>query len=215
MLNTAIEDYLKLIYELGNDAPEPYVKNAKLAGHLGYTIQSVNEMIKRMDRMKLVTYKPYKGVRLTKKGHDEALRMIRAHRIWEVFLSSKLGLPWEALHDEAEKLEHATSAQVLNRLYDYLNKPQYCNHGNPIPDENGEIAHAYNKTLFSKQEGETFVVKRVMDYKPLLTHLNKLDLSLHDRLEIIEKDTFSKTIKVLKNNKTIVVSQNVAEMIFG
>ena len=214
-MNTAIEDYLKLIYELENDGNDHYVKNATLVDHLGYTVQSVNEMIKKMDRMKLVTYKPYLGVQLTKKGRDEALRMIRAHRIWEVFLSNKLGLSWEALHDEAEKLEHATSSEVLDRLYAFLGRPKYCNHGNPIPDENGQIAPTYKKSLFSVNKGETFDIKRVMDYKPLLNHLNKLNLSLNDRLTIIEKDSFSKTIQVLKNDEVISVSQNVAEMIFG
>ena len=214
-MNTAVEDYLKLIYELQSETKDGYIKNAKLADHLGYTVQSVNEMIKRMDRKRLVNYQPYQGVKLTNKGRNEALRMIRAHRIWEVFLSDKLGLSWEEIHDEAEKLEHATSSSILDKLYDYLNQPKYCKHGNPIPDKEGKLAPAYNKTLFSQNVGERIVVKRVVDYKPLLKHLNRLDIRLNDHLQIIEKDDFAKTVKIVKNNRDITVSQTIAEMIFG
>ncbi len=213
-MNPAVEDYLKMIYEFESDRKDQYVKNARLAEQFGYTIQSINEMIKRLKGMGLVEYKPYRGVRLTDKGRKEALKLVRAHRIWEVFLSDKLGLPWEALHDEAEKLEHAVSEAVLERLYAFLGRPEYCNHGNPIPDQTGHMAPTYKKSLFSSSVGETVVIKRVVDYKPLLNHLNKLDLSLNDQVRILEKDTFAKLIKVDKNGELITISQTIAETIY-
>ena len=214
-MNQAEEDYLKLIYELHGEFDEPFIKSSDLAEKFGYTIQSVNEMIKRMDRKGLLKFQPYKGVRLTEKGEAEALRMIRAHRIWEVFLSEKLGLSWEALHDEAEKLEHATSPLVLQRLYEYLGHPEYCNHGNPIPDADGNMKKEALVALHDAEASKQFRILRVMDHKPLLKYLNQLSLSLNDLVKIVEKDSFGGIVKIKKDDTVHHLSKNVASMIFG
>ncbi len=214
-MNAAVEDYLKLIYELEQEYPNEYIKNATLANHFGYTLQSVNEMIKRMESKRFLTYKPYKGVRLSEKGKKEALRMIRAHRLWEVFLSDKLGLSWESLHEEAEKLEHSTSDRILGMLYEYLKRPQYCKHGNPIPDEKGRLPTAYRQSLASMKAGVALEIRRVVDHKPLLHHLNTLGLGLGDTVEVLEKDGFSELITIRKDGQPLTLSYHVASMIYG
>jgi DtxR family Mn-dependent transcriptional regulator len=214
-LNQAIEDYIKLIYELELRSSEPYIKTKMIADHFSYTVQSVNEMIKKLDEKKLINFKPYKGIKLTKKGKLEALRMIRAHRIWEVFLSDKLGLSWELLHEEAEKLEHVMSDDVLDRLYDYLGQPKACKHGNPIPTKEGYIPSLDYTTLWDHPVHEQFTVKRVLDQKPLLVFLANHQIKLEDQIEIMTKEPITKLLTIKHKNLTITLSQVIAESIYG
>lgn len=214
-MNRAEEDYIKLIHELHDETKEPLIKGATLAEQFDFTLQSVNEMLKRLEKKGYLTYMPYKGVKLTSMGRQEAVRLIRAHRIWEVFLAQKLGLPWEALHQEAERLEHASSAEVVERLHQYLGHPQYCHHGNPIPNADGSMAKMYRSSLLEASLNQAFEVKRVLDHKPLLKHLNQLNIQLHDVLKVIEKDDFAGIIKVEKETQVMMISHAVARMIFG
>ncbi len=215
LMNKAEEDYLKMIYELNTSQSAPYIKTSYLADKFGYTAQSVNEMVKRMAQKDLLVFEPYKGVKLTATGQKEALRMIRAHRLWEVFLHEKLELGWESLHEEAERLEHATSDEVLERLYVYLDKPAYCQHGNPIPDKHGHVAKETHQSLFDAQEKQYFTVKRVLDYKHLLEYLNTIDLSIGDKVYVEFTDRFGGIVHIQKDGIRIPVGKNVAEMIYG
>ncbi len=214
-MNRAEEDYIKLIHELHDETKDPLIKGATLAEQFDFTLQSVNEMLKRLEKKGYLTYIPYKGVKLTASGRQEAIRLIRAHRIWEVFLAQKLGLPWEALHQEAERLEHASSEEVIERLHGYLGRPQYCHHGNPIPNAEGTMAKMYRTSLLEAALKRPFEVKRVLDHKPLLKHLNQLDIQLHDVLTVLEKDDFAGTLTLEKNAHTMTISYAVARMIFG
>lgn len=214
-MNRAEEDYIKLIHELHDETKEPFIKGATLAEQFEFTLQSVNEMLKRLEKKGYLTYTPYKGVKLTSVGRQEAIRLIRAHRIWEVFLAQKLGLPWEALHQEAERLEHASSDEVIERLHQYLGYPQYCHHGNPIPNADGSMAEMFRRSLLEAPLNKPFEVKRVLDHKPLLKHLNQLNIQLHDVLKVIEKDDFAGIIKIEKDTQQMTFSHAVARMIFG
>lgn len=135
MLNRGEEDYIKSIYKLGGATYDGvYVKTKALMIEFGHSLPSVNEMIKRIGENGFLEYKPYVGVKLTKEGFLQAEKLIKKHRLWEFFLSETLGLPPAVVHDEAEKLEHATSDLVLDALYVFLNKPEVCPHGRPIPE---------------------------------------------------------------------------------
>lgn len=214
-MNPAAEDYLKMIYEMsGGNLSQP-VKLSELAERFGYTVQSVNEMVRRIQDKGLLAFMPYKGVTLTDAGLKEAVRMIRVHRVWEVFLSEKLHLRWDELHEEAEQLEHATSPLVLEKLYTYLGEPKYCNHGNPIPNQLGEMAPRADGHLYDAPVGQRFMIQRVLDHKPLLAHLYERGLSLGDELIIIDKDTLNGLIHVKKADSIHVLGKSVATMIFG
>lgn len=214
-MHTAEEDYLKLIYELSQECEHEFLKSAIIAEKFDYTMQSVNEMIKRMAKKELVEFVPYKGIKLTKKGKEEALRMIRSHRVWEVFLAEKLGLSWEALHEEAEKLEHVTSELVLERLYDYLDQPKYCMHGNPIPNKDGIIAKKADISLWDTKAGFSFKVTRVKDNKALLHYLNQIPLALNDNIFIHQKDEFGGIVYIMKDNNSHAITKKIALTIFG
>lgn len=215
MLNRAEEDYIKTIYELTIQNEDILVKTNVISEHFGYTDQSVNEMIKKLASKKLVSFLPYKGVKLTPKGRNEAIRMVRVHRIWEVFLTEKLGFSWEDVHEDAERLEHATSKELLERLYSFLGKPDYCQHGNPIPDENGLVKTVSHFSLDQCNVNDHFMMTRVLDFKALLTYLNQEKISLNDEFIVIEKDEFNSIIKIEHDDRQITISLKTAKMLFG
>ncbi len=214
-MNRAEEDYLKQLYELSVNTQTKRVKSADLANALGHTAQSVNEMLKRLAEKKHVNYMPYRGVTLTKKGRATAVRMIRAHRLWEVFLSEKLGLSWEALHEEAEKLEHATSDVVLDKLNTYLAEPKTCIHGNPIPDADGHVEQGATLTLAKTEPGHVFVVQRVEDHAPLLSYLRERRIALGDRLEVVGHESLGDTLVVKHKGESHRLGMSVTNRIYG
>ena len=214
-MNRAEEDYIKVIYERTIQAKQPIVKTNELSIHFGFTDQSVNEMIKKLATKKLVSFVPYHGVSLTEKGRKEAVRMLRAHRLWEVFLTEKLGFAWEDVHADAERLEHNTSTMLLDRLDAFLNYPKYCQHGNPIPDKNGHIEPFSTLSIADMDEGSRMMITRVIDEKELLVFLNKNDLTLHQEILIEKKDAYNQLIHIKQNNRTIILSYKTAQLIFG
>ena len=215
-MNRAEEDYIKTIYELTVEKKVALIKSNDIADRFGFTDQSVNEMIKKLEKKHLVSFVPYKGISLTKKGKDVAIRMIRAHRIWEVFLTEKLGFSWENVHEDAEMLEHATSPEVLEKLYHFLGQPDYCQHGNPIPDIHGKMKDPVVFALSDAKPNQVFELLRVIDHKDLLIYLNQYHLKLHDRFVILERDDFNGVLKIEKESKeTIILTLKTAGMLFG
>src|SRR5690554_1475266 len=207
------EDYLKAIYEISVNTESNLVKSVDIAETLGFTVQSVNEKIKRLDSKGYVNFIPYKGVELTKKGLEESIRMVRAHRIWEVFLMEKLGYSWHEVHEEAEDLEHAASDKLIERIYNLIGRPKYCGHGNPIPSFDGKIENIYKKSLFEFDLGSNFILKRVFDNKKLLIDLNKKDIKINDEFNVLSKN--DKVIIIVKNNIEYTITNNQSKMLFG
>lgn len=214
-MNRAEEDYMKVIYELTVQAKQPIVKSNELSLHFGYTDQSVNEMVKKLEAKKLVSFIPYHGVSLTKKGQKEAVRMLRAHRLWEVFLTEKLGMTWEEVHDDAERLEHNSTEALLNRLDDFLDHPKYCQHGNPIPDRHGHINEFSTTALADMNEGDRFELTRVVDEKELLVFLNENHIQLKQVYRIKKIDSFNHLIHIEDEKGDITLSLKTARMLFG
>lgn len=199
-MNITEENYLKIIYELSNENKREYVKTSDIALKMKYTVQSVLEMIKKLADNFLVEYIPYKGVKLSAEGREQAIRLVRVHHVWEVFLSEFLNLDWTQVHTEAEKLQHVSSDIVTNKLYNFLGKPKFCCHGSPIPNENGEIANISKNSIIQLKEGDKFILKRVIDNVKLLNFLRDNEIKLYDEFEISRLDEFNEII-VLKNKK--------------
>ncbi|MDY0276606.1 MAG: metal-dependent transcriptional regulator [Acholeplasma sp.] len=214
-MNRSEEDYIKTIYELSINTDNNIIKNNDIAENLGFTDQSVNEMIKKLSSKGFVEFIPYKGVLLTKKGKDEAIRLIRAHRVWEVFLMNNLGYSWKDVHEQAEFLEHAGNSDLVERLYAFLNEPAYCAHGNPIPSLDGKIAPTFKKSLYYFNVGDTFTLKRVLDIKDLLTFLDEQGFKIDDTFRVIEKNEFSGYLKIKKENAEYIITNKIAKMLFG
>jgi DtxR family Mn-dependent transcriptional regulator len=214
-MHRAEEDYIKNIYKLTVEKQRKMVKNNELAEVLGFTDQTVNEMIKKLASKKLISFIPYKGVSLTNKGLAESIRLVRNHRLWEVFLVNHLNYKWTEVHEEAEKLEHASSELLIENLFKYLDEPAYCVHGNAIPQLDGHVAKTYNFSLTECEPNDTFILKRVMDQPKLLSFLDEKDIRLQSVLKVVEKDAFNAMIKISVEDQQFYISFVIADKLFG
>lgn len=157
-LTRSSEDYLKAIYRL-SPGGDP-VSTTALALLLELTPASVSGMIKRLSEQGLVEHAPYHGVRLTAAGRRIALRMLRRHRLIETYLVAFLAYTWDTVHDEAERLEHAVSDGLVERMAGALGHPRFDPHGDPIPDVDGRITDFIHVPLSDVRAGETVTVRR-------------------------------------------------------
>ena len=154
MFSQSEENYLKAIYHLGNQSQKG-VSTSDIANKLETKASSVSDMIKKLSDKKLVEYKKYYGVNLTKKGKLIAASVVRKHRLWEVFLVDKLNFTWDEVHDVAEQLEHIKSKKLMEELDSFLGFPKTDPHGDPIPDKDGNL-QTIEKTLLSNlKKGES------------------------------------------------------------
>lgn len=205
------ENYLKAIYKL-QEINSEVVATSALAQALGVHAPSVTDMLKRMAGKKLVTYQKSKGVKLTERGRQIAVGIIRNHRLWEVFLVDKLGYKWDEVHDLAEQLEHIHSEDLINKLDKFLGFPKADPHGDPIPDANGVLPKSKAVLLSSLNVGEQGTFTGVTDHTPtFLNYLDKTGFSLGSTLKVTNIEEFDQTVTVLvKSKKEVTVSHKVA-----
>jgi DtxR family Mn-dependent transcriptional regulator len=157
----AVEDYLKAIYKLqGSDGA---VSTTALAGALGRSAASVTNMVKGLAERGLLNHEVYQSVRLTTRGESTALRIIRRHRVIETYLIERLGYTWDGVHSEAERLEHAASDTLVERMARALGDPLEDPHGAPIPSPDGEIASRDLVPLSELGPASLAVVREVAD----------------------------------------------------
>lgn len=165
-LTLTVENYLKTIYQLASDEPRRKVTTGRVADALGVSPGTVTSMLKTLAEANLATYKPYEGVELTAAGEALALRVIRRHRLIELFLVQTLDLTWDEVHDEAEHMEHAVSDWLVDRIEQHLGHPKFDPHGDPIPTADGAIAQDEGTPLAQVPAGSQFRVVRVLDQSP-------------------------------------------------
>ncbi|HET9950093.1 MAG TPA: metal-dependent transcriptional regulator [Longimicrobiales bacterium] len=160
-LSRSVEDYLKAIFDLC-ESGDPASTTA-IAVALDIQPASVSGMIKRLAEAGLLEYVPYRGVRLTERGVREALRVVRRHRILETYLCERLGYSWDDVHGEAERLEHAASDRLIERMAAALEFPRHDPHGAPIPTSGGHIETTNPSTLADARPGERVRIRAVRD----------------------------------------------------
>lgn len=195
MQTPAVEDYLKVIYELLRETGK--ATTTGIADRLGVAPASVTGMVKKLAELRLIEHKPYQGVALTPAGEHIALEVIRHHRLIEVYLAEALGLPWDEVHAEAHRLEHAISPAVADRMAAALGHPRTDPHGAPIPTREGRIAAVARRRLSDLTVGDTGVVAEVIDEDAaLLRALAAIGLFPNVPLEVIglEPETGAVTI---------------------
>ncbi|RMF60333.1 MAG: metal-dependent transcriptional regulator [Calditrichaeota bacterium] len=213
-MNTeAIEDYLKTIFEIQRTRGK--VATSVLAKQLGIAPASVTGMIKRLSEMNLVTYQPYQGVRLTPAGKKIALEVIRHHRLIELFLKEALGVPWDKVHEEAEKWEHVLSEELEERIDALLGYPTHDPHGAPIPDRDGKMPTSSTTTIADLSPGSKATIVEVDDSDPeLLRYLGTLALYPQTSLLVVAVAPFEGPITLQVEGKDIVLGRKVAEQIY-
>lgn len=160
-LSRSVEDYLKAIYSL-SERGEPASTNS-IAAAMEVQPSSVTGMVKRLAESGLLEHAPYRGVSLTERGRREALRVVRRHRIIECYLTQRLSYSWEDVHEEAERLEHAASDELIDRMARALHHPSHDPHGAPIPNAQGEIERIDHVTLAQAPQGVELEVRAVRD----------------------------------------------------
>ena len=174
-LSDAIQDYLKEIYKL--QAGGERATTSAIARRLGVSAPSATSMVKKLAALGLVEHAPYRGVELTDAGRKIALEVIRHHRLLEQYLAETLGLPLDAVHAEADRLEHVLSEELEARIDQALGFPTHDPHGDPIPDAALNVARSRLRSLDALSPGEEATVRRVPDGDAdLLRYLAKVKL---------------------------------------
>jgi DtxR family Mn-dependent transcriptional regulator len=163
-LSPAVEDYLKAIHALGG--ADRVVSPNEIAGALEVRAPSVTGMLKRLAKDGFVTYEPGDGARLNDRGLGEARRVIRRHRLVELFLTRVLGLDWSEVDAEAEALEHAISPRLEEALAAHLGEPREDPHGHPIPSSTGELVQRDLRKLSDFRAGDRVVIREAADDNP-------------------------------------------------
>ena len=210
MDSVAVENYLKSIWELGPDD----VATQDLAQHLNVAPASATKMLQRLTARGLVNHVPYKGASLTPEGQRKALSVVRRHRLLETFLAQTLDLGREQLHDEAERLEHALSADLENAIATYLGNPERDPHGHPIPEPNGELPIDSDLLLSDAPLNQLLTIRQVPDRNPeMLSWLEQNKIFPNTQLELISRDSFDAGITANLNGKTIQIAQSVANAV--
>ena len=183
-MSESTEMYLKAMVELGQG---DMVAVGRLAGRLGVTNVSANEMVHRLTDQGLVSHTPYKGVELTKTGQAAACSVLRRQRLWECFLYDYLKIEWAKLYELACALEHATAPEVTEALAVFLGDPKFCPRGNPIPSTDGSFVPLHGTLL---QETPVGVMVRVLAVNAtetgLLRYLQERDILPGQELTVIE-----------------------------
>ena len=208
------ENYLKAIFHLSNNGVGVVATNA-IADQMDTKASSVTDMVKRLSEKDLVKYIKYKGVELTAPGKLHAAKVIRKHRLWEVFLVEKLHFNWDEVHEVAEQLEHIKSEKLVEELDSFLEYPKVDPHGDPIPDKHGNIQKLDKVLLASCKAEESGVFVGVENSSSeFLQYLDKLKLSLGDIIDIIEKEAFDNSMQIRVNQEQINISALTANNIY-
>ena len=191
-ITPAMQDYLKAVYRLGETGP---VSTQRLAEELGVAAPSATNMAKRLHELGLVHHTRYHGVSLTPAGREAALEVVRHHRLWETYLAEAVGLGWDEVHDEAERLEHHLSDRLEARLDSLLGFPETDPHGDPIPREGANLAPG--PTLLQAPAGAEGTVSRVSDRDPeQLRYLGSLGIVPGARVMVLEHLPFEGPVRV-------------------
>jgi DtxR family Mn-dependent transcriptional regulator len=161
-----IENYVKTIYHVCVDQDHRPAATGQLATALGVSPSTVTSMLKTLSEGGLAEYTPYEGVALTEAGRALALRVLRRHRLIELFLVRTLDLSWDEVHEEAENMEHAVSDHLVDRIDAFLGYPRFDPHGDPIPKADGTVEMTHSRCLSQWPVGRAFRLVRVLDQSP-------------------------------------------------
>lgn len=211
MFTQAEENYLKTILSISlrNDGR---ISTNEIANEIGTSPASVSDMFKKLQEKKLIKYKKYQGVSLTIKGRKNATNILRKHRLWETFLVNTLNFSWDEVHIIAEQLEHIQSEKLIDELDDFLDKPKFDPHGDPIPSKEGKIPLSDFKSLNELKVGDKGIIMGVkLDEKSFLQYLNQIKIQIGVEIKIINKVNFDKSMEVKTKYKTFFLSNDVSK----
>ena len=213
-LSLTEENYLKSIYHLSKGGDREVPTNA-IANDLKTKAASVTDMLKKLAAKQVILYRKYQGVNISPIGKSAAIRIIRKHRLWEVFLVEKMKFNWDEVHEVAEQLEHIKSPLLVERLDEFLGYPKNDPHGDPIPDENGHFKSKPQILLSEALLDHEGIIMSVRDASPpFLQYLDKIGAYIGVKVKILDRIIFDGSHEIiLENKRTLFISKEVAQNI--
>jgi len=211
-LTQSMENYLKAIFEIVEHAER--ASTSSIAERMGIAPASVTAMVKKLAELNLVAHEPYQGVHLTPVGELAAVEVVRHHRLIEKYLADALGVPWDRVHDEAEKLEHVISEDLEDRIANALGHPDTDPHGAPIPSRDGTIRRVDARRLSDVAAGESVTVVEVDDRDPgLLRYLGERGLYPATRVEVTHVEPYGGSLTLRAADGEFSVGRDAAAQI--
>jgi DtxR family Mn-dependent transcriptional regulator len=191
----AVDDYLKAVYILSQ--AHGHATTSQLADFLGFRSSSVTSMVQKLAKLNLVEYAPYQGVILTQQGQQQALKVLRHHRLIELFLVQMLGYSWEEVHAEAELLEHVLSHTLESRIAAHLGDPTIDPHGDPIPRPDGTLPNIPTQSLAELPVGAVGEIAQITDQQPVhLCYFAELGLIPGARVTVLAQAPFDGPVTI-------------------
>ncbi|MBV8076816.1 MAG: metal-dependent transcriptional regulator [Planctomycetaceae bacterium] len=212
MPSLTVENYVKAIALISaRDHGGEAVATGELAHALNVSPGTVTGMLKTLSEASLATYTPYEGARLTPSGQGLAMKIIRRHRLLELFLVRTLNMSWDEVHEEAEHMEHAASERLIDRIDAFLGHPAVDPHGDPIPRADGTLAEIQGTPLSKLRPGQRFRVVRVVDQDPaFLRYLTECGLDLHATGELAENRSEAGALVIRLLKRTVALGLDAA-----
>ena len=216
MASLTVENYVKAVLQTQQKSGQALVSPGALAARLGVSPGSVTSMLKTLAESGLVSYVRYEGVELTDAGRKLAMRMLRRHRLIELFLHDTLNLTWDQVHEEAEELEHSVSEFLIDRIDEFLKHPETDPHGSPIPAADGQMRSDLSGTvpLSSCSIGDTVRFVRVVNQEPdFLRYLSESGFQLGKVGEIVENSEDAGVVRAKIDDLQFTVGLRAAQSI--
>ena len=213
-LTISEENHIKCIYHL--QQATSLVNTNSLAAELQTKAASVTDMLKKLKTKKILQYEKYKGFKLTEMGKKIALSIIRKHRLWEYFLTVKLGFDWAKVHAIAEELEHISNEELIQKLDNFLGNPSFDPHGDPIPDSMGKIPTIKQYSIMQLPLKNKAIVSSVSNQSAeMLAMLKHYKINIGSAIQITKQFSFDNSIEIkVDKNATTIISEHVAKNIF-
>jgi DtxR family Mn-dependent transcriptional regulator len=207
-----VENYVKAIALIASrEHRGTAVATGELAQMLNVSPGTVTGMLKTLSEANLATYTPYEGARLTPAGERLAMKVIRRHRLLELFLVETLKMPWDEVHEEAEHMEHAASERLIDRIDVFLGHPTVDPHGDPIPDSEGALTEPVGTPLAKLPRGQRFRVIRVVDQEPaFLRYLSECGLDLNAAGELAENRPEAGALVIRLEDRSVALGLDAA-----
>ncbi len=215
-MSVSTENFLKYIYLYSNERASA-LTSGQLAEKLNVSSAAVTDMARKLGKKGLLDYKPYRSLVLSEKGRMLALKVVRKHRLWELFLHEVLGMDLLRVHEEAEKLEHNTSDFLIDEISRYLGEPDFDPHGDPIPGNKGSLPSEQDIIPMGEtRKGKVYTIKKLRNYD---SHTSEMydHYGLHQNMEflVLKKFGFDGSIEIsTKENSHLVISRQLAECIY-
>lgn len=212
MITKSQEDYLKIIFD--ENLKQNKITNKFISNSLNIKAPSVSNMLQKLINDSLIEKDELLGFSLTNKGKDLTKELLSKHRLWEVFLIDYLGYTWDEVHNDADKLEHVTSNELLIKLNEFLGKPKTCPHGKLIYINTDEKRTTLGNNLSELKVGYEGVINVIEDNKELLKYLDNKKIKLYDEFKIININKFDQSITLKVDEKDIIISNLAASKIY-